>query len=337
MNKENFLELENEINSKICNITKEIESFNPKSHIDLKNFKKKFLGKKKGHITILLKKMKKFPIEKKKIIGKIINKIKKDVKNIYDKNKFLINDNNNEKFDVTIPGKEFDIGSVHPLSIIKNKIVEILFNIGFTYIDGNEIENDWHNFTALNIPILHPSREMQDTFFLNKKLDILLRTHTSSVQIRYMKKNSPPFRILSIGKVYRNETISSHSNFMFHQAEGFFLDKNVSFLDLKQTIYYIITSIFGKTEIRFRSSYFPFTEPSAEVDVLYKGKWLEIMGCGMINPIVLENVNINSKKYSGFAFGLGIERLSLAIYRIEDIRVFFKNDFRFLKQFSGEF
>lgn len=228
---------------------------------------------------------------------------------------------------------------MHPISIIKNRIIEIFIKIGFSYVDGPEIEDDWHNFTALNIPTDHPSREMQDTFFLYKNPDILLRTHTSSVQIRYMKKHHPPFRILSIGKVYRNETVSSHSNFMFHQAEGFYIDKKVSFSDLKQTIFYLINSIFGKQiKIRFRPSYFPFTEPSAEVDIYSSSNgWLEVMGCGMIDPNVLKNVDIDSEIHSGFAFGIGIERLALMIYNIKDIRIYFNNDIRFLEQFKSEF
>ncbi|WP_185871886.1 phenylalanine--tRNA ligase subunit alpha [Blattabacterium cuenoti] len=329
------------MNNKIDQTKEEIKYFHIKTYNDLELFRIKFLGKKKGIITNLFKELKKISIYKRKIYGKTINELKKEVKNkikiFHEKN-----DIQNDKilnFDPTIPGKSIEIGSRHPLSIIKNKIIDLFGKIGFLHVDGPEIEDDWHNFTALNIPISHPARDMQDTFFLCKNSDILLRTHTSSVQIRYMKKHSPPFRVLSVGKVYRNETISSRSNFMFHQAEGFYIDKKVSFYDLKQTIHYLITSLFGEVKIRFRPSYFPFTEPSAEVDIYYNNNsgWIEIMGCGMIDPQVLKNVNIDSEIYSGFAFGLGIERLSLIIYQMKDIRIYFDNDIRFLKQFKSEF
>ncbi|WP_341659329.1 phenylalanine--tRNA ligase subunit alpha [Blattabacterium cuenoti] len=324
---------------KIEKIKKELQCFHMKTSNDLETFRIKFLGKKKGIITILFKELKKISIQKRKTYGKIINELKKEAQNkikiFHSKNE--IPNEKGIKFDPTIPGTSIEIGSRHPLSILKNRIIDLFIKIGFTYVDGPEIEDDWHNFTALNIPIFHPSREMQDTFFLCKNPDVLLRTHTSSVQIRYMKKHNPPFRVLSIGKVYRNETISSRSNFMFHQAEGFYIDKKVSFSDLKQTIHYLITSLFGEVKMRFRPSYFPFTEPSAEVDLYCNSEWLEIMGCGMIDPQVLKNVNIDSEIYSGFAFGLGIERLALIIYKIKDIRIYFDNDIRFLKQFKSEF
>jgi phenylalanyl-tRNA synthetase, alpha subunit len=327
------------MNQKIKKIKEKIQCFHIETYHDLETFRIQFLGKKKGIITMLFKELKNISVYKRKIYGKIINDLKKEIQNrikIFQ----LKNDIQNEKtleFDPTIPGKSIEIGSRHPLSIIINRIIDIFIKIGFNYVDGPEIEDDWHNFTALNIPIFHPSREMQDTFFLCKNPDILLRTHTSSVQIRYMKKHNPPFRVLSVGKVYRNETISSSSNFMFHQAEGFYIDKKVSFSDLKQTIHYLITSLFGEAKMRFRPSYFPFTEPSAEVDIYCNGEWIEIMGCGMIDPKVFENVNIDSETYSGFAFGLGIERLALIIYQMKDIRIYFDNDIRFLKQFKSEF
>ncbi|AFJ90712.1 phenylalanine--tRNA ligase subunit alpha [Blattabacterium sp. (Blaberus giganteus)] len=324
---------------KVDKIKEEIKCFHIKTYNDLETFRIKFLGKKKGILTILFKELKKISIYKRKIYGKIINELKKEVQDkikVFQSKNDIQNDKK-LKLDPTIPGRSIEIGSRHPLSLIKKRIIDIFIKIGFSYVDGPEIEDDWHNFTALNIPISHPSREMQDTFFLCKNPDILLRTHTSSVQIRYMKKHCPPFRVLSIGKVYRNETISSRSNFMFHQAEGFYIDKKVSFSDLKQTIHYFIISLFGNAKIRFRPSYFPFTEPSAEVDIYCNNGWLEIMGCGMIDPKVLENVNIDSEIYSGFAFGLGIERLALIIYQIKDIRIYFDNDIRFLKQFKSEF
>ncbi len=321
-------------------LKKEIQEFKYKNYENLELFRIKFLGKKKGILTLLFKELKKYPINKRKFYGKIINTLKKNVQNKiqrYTSKKSLKDEN--MIFDPTIPGKSIEIGSMHPISILKNRMIEIFRKIGFFYVEGPEIEDDWHNFTALNIPINHPSRDMQDTFFLYKNPDILLRTHTSSVQIRYMKKNSPPFRVLSIGKVFRNETISSRSHFMFHQAEGFYIDKKVSFSDLKQTIQYLINSLFGKAKIRFRPSYFPFTEPSAEVDIYFGNNtgWVEIMGCGMIDPKVLKNVNIDSEIYSGFAFGIGIERLSLLIYKVHDIRIYFDNDIRFLRQFKSDF
>nr|WP_185873508.1 phenylalanine--tRNA ligase subunit alpha [Blattabacterium cuenoti] len=321
----------------IKKIINDIKYFNPKKIDDIKKFKIKFLGKKQGIITSLINKLKYIPIYERKDIGMILNKLKNEVKEKIRKSYIKIQDLNINKFDTTIPGKSIEIGSIHPISIIKNKIIKILYSIGFCYVDGNEIEDDWHNFTALNIPVLHPSRDMQDTFFICKDPDLLLRTHTSSVQIRYMKKNNPPFKIFSIGKVYRNETVSSNSNYMFHQVEAFYVNKNVSFYNLKKTIEYIINLLFGKIKVRFRLSYFPFTEPSAEVDILYDNKWLEIMGCGIIDPKVLKNVNIDYDMYTGFALGLGIERLAMIIYKIKDIRIFFNNDICFLNQFTSVF
>ena len=235
---------------------------------------------------------------------------------------------------------------MHPITLIKNQIIEIFSKVGFELSEGPEIEDDWHNFTALNLPKHHPARDMQDTFFIQQDPDILLRTHTSSVQVRYLENNSPPLKILSPGRVYRNEAISSRSHCIFHQVEGIYVDENVSFADLKQMILYFTKSMFGKSKLRFRPSFFPFTEPSAEVDIYWglesetdhritKGTgWLEIMGCGMVDPQVLENCNIDSEKYTGYAFGLGIERIAMLIYQIPDIRLFFENDVRFLNQFK---
>nr|WP_185868752.1 phenylalanine--tRNA ligase subunit alpha [Blattabacterium cuenoti] len=324
---------------KIKKIKEEIKNFKIKTSQDLETFKGQFIGRKKGMITELFKEIKNLSLEKRKDYGKILNELKKYVKkkinHVVHKKSFFPSSKGIE-FDPTIPGEYSEIGSMHPLSIIKERIIEIFMNIGFSYIEDREMEDDWHNFTALNIPPLHPSRDMQDTFFLGEK-NFVLRTHTSSVQIRYMKTHNPPVRILSIGKVYRNETVSSHSHFMFHQAEGFYIDKNVSFSDLKHTIQYMIHSIFGKKKVRFRSSYFPFTEPSAEIDVFHNNEWIEIMGCGMIDPHVLKNVNIDSEVYSGFAFGIGIERISCIIHQIQDIRTYFDNDLRFLRQFTSDF
>lgn len=249
---------------------------------------------------------------------------------------------------MTKPGEQIEIGSRHPISLVKNQIIEVFSNIGFNVSEGPEIEDDWHNFSALNLPEYHPARDMQDTFFIQTDpKDILLRTHTSSVQVRYMENNTPPIRTISPGRVFRNEDISSRSHCIFHQVEGLYIDKNVSFKDLKQTLMYFTEQLFGKSKIRLRPSYFPFTEPSAEVDIYWgletetdyritKGTgWLEIMGCGMVDPNVLKNVNIDPNEYSGFAFGMGIERIAMLLYQIEDIRMFYENDIRFLKQFKS--
>ena len=262
----------------------------------------------------------------------------------------LSSDNSQPKLnDLSRPGDPIQIGSRHPISIVKNRIVEIFSNIGFTISEGPEIEDDWHNFSALNLPEHHPARDMQDTFFVNKDPDFLLRTHTSSVQVRFMENNKPPIRTISPGRVYRNEAISARSHCFFHQIEGLCIDKNVSFADLKQTLEYFTTQLFGKSKIRLRPSYFPFTEPSAEVDVYWglnnetdykmtKGTgWLEIMGCGMVDPNVLENCNIDPNEYSGFAFGLGIDRIALLLHQIDDIRLLSENDVRFLDQFKSSF
>ena len=228
------------------------------------------------------------------------------------------------------------MGSKHPLRIVRNKIIKIFRDIGFSIEDGPEIEKDWYNFTALNFPENHPAREMQDTFFISKNPDVVLRTHTSNVQIRLMEKEKPPLRVVIPGRVYRNETVSAKSHCFFHQVEGLYVDKGVSFKDLKDTLYYFAREMFGnKTKVRFRPSYFPFTEPSAEMDIKWKNGWLEILGSGLVDPNVLENCNIDSKEYSGFAFGMGIERIAMLKYGINDLRLFSENDKRFLEQFKG--
>jgi len=250
--------------------------------------------------------------------------------------------------DLTRPGEPIEIGSRHPISIVKNQIIDIFSNIGFNVSEGPEMEDDWHNFTALNLPEYHPARDMQDTFFIQTDPEeILLRTHTSSVQVRYMENNQPPIRTISPGRVFRNEAISARSHCIFHQVEGLYIDKGVSFADLKQTLLYFTKQLFGKSKIRLRPSYFPFTEPSAEVDIYWgletetdyritKGTgWLEIMGCGMVDPNVLKNCNIDPTEYSGFAFGMGIERIAMLLYQIGDIRMFYENDVRFLDQFKS--
>ena len=249
--------------------------------------------------------------------------------------------------DLSRPGFPLELGARHPLSLVKNRIVDIFSQIGFNISEGPEIEDDWHNFTALNLPEYHPARDMQDTFFIQTDPDILLLTHTSSVQVRYMENNQPPIRTISPGRVFRNEAISARAHCIFHQVEGLYIDKNVSFADLKQTLLYFTKALFGKSKIRLRPSYFPFTEPSAEVDIYWgletetdyritKGTgWLEIMGCGMVDPNVLKNCNIDHEKYSGYAFGMGIERIAMLLYQIGDIRLFFENDVRFLSQFQS--
>jgi phenylalanyl-tRNA synthetase alpha chain len=286
----------------------------------------------------------------KKEIGQALNNLRStatekinSLKSILDEEAGTISTTN----DLTRPATPIALGSRHPISIVKNKIIDVFSRIGFTVSEGPEIEDDWHNFTALNLPEYHPARDMQDTFFIEKNPDVLLRTHTSSVQVRYMENNKPPIRTISPGRVFRNEDISARAHCIFHQVEGLYIDTDVSFADLKQTILYFTKEMFGKSKIRLRPSYFPFTEPSAEVDIYWgletevdykitKGTgWLEIMGCGMVDPNVLKNTKINPEKYSGFAFGMGIERIAMLLYQIPDIRMFYENDVRFLEQFKS--
>ena len=276
---------------------------------------------------------------KKKAIGKPLNELKTIAKNKLiqlsikkDTNKNLSNDD----IDPFLPPQNDTVGSLHPLRIIRNKIIKIFRDIGFTIESGPEIEDDWYNFTALNFPKNHPAREMQDTFFISKNPDKVLRTHTSNVQIRLMEKQKPPIRVVIPGRVYRNETVSAKSHCFFHQVEGLYINKDVSFKNLKETLYYFAKEMFGKeTKVRFRPSYFPFTEPSAEMDISWKNGWLEILGAGLVDPNVLKNCNIDSEKYSGFAFGMGIERIAMIKYGIDDLRLFSENDKRFLNQFKG--
>ena len=282
-------------------------------------------------------------------MGQALNKLKKAIQEKLNEKKYSFSENFRQpsNIDLSKPVVE-NTGSRHPLKLIRNEIIDIFRRIGFSLSEGPEIEDDWHNFTALNLPEEHPARDMQDTFFIQQNPDILLRTHTSSVQVRYMQKSQPPIRILSPGRVYRNEAISSRSHCIFHQIEGLYIDNGVSFADLKQTILFFAKEMFGSnTKIRLRPSYFPFTEPSAEVDVYWglnsekdyritKGTgWLEIMGCGMVDSSVLKNSNIDDKSYTGFAFGMGIERIAMLKYQVDDIRYFFENDVRFLKQFKS--
>ena len=335
--------------SEIKKRIKQAESFNSSDPGQIEKFRLEFIGK-KGYIGYFFKKFKSIEKSDKKTYGLLINELKKitldKLEKLKAKSTFETQESSKD-IDLTLPSKVIDLGSRHPISIIRDKIIDVFYKIGFDISEGPEIEDDWHNFTALNLPLHHPARDMQDTFFINKDPDLLLRTHTSSVQVRHMENNEPPIRTISPGRVYRNEDISSRSHCFFHQIEGLYIDKNVSFADLKQTLIYFTKELFGKSKIRLRPSYFPFTEPSAELDIYWglnsetdhritKGTgWLEIMGCGMVDPNVLENCKIDSSDYSGFAFGMGIERIAMLLYQIEDIRILFENDTKFLNQFNN--
>ena len=315
---------------------------------DAEKFRVKFLGK-KGVLSSLFLELKTLESKEKKIIGAALNKLKKAAEDAIKSAPRNIKENNNEELeDFSRPGYDSLPGSRHPISIVKNEIIQIFENLGFTTEEGPEMEDDWHNFSALNFPEEHPARDMQDTFFLTRDQKWALRTHTSSVQVRTMESQTPPIRIIAPGRVFRNEAISSRSHCVFHQVEGLYIDKGVSFADMKQTLSSFSKSFFGEsTQIRLRPSYFPFTEPSAEMDIWWglenevdhrmtKGTgWLEIMGCGMVDPNVLESCGIDSQKYSGFAFGMGIERIAMQRFQIPDIRAFYENDIRFLKNFTG--
>ena len=333
----------------IYKLIEEVEAFSAKSLEEAEVFRIKFLGK-KGLLAELFADFKEIPNEEKKGYGQAINRLKDAAQQKVNCLKTALISGANDSLlfgDLSRPGDSINIGSRHPISLVKNQIIDIFSRIGFNVSEGPEIEDDWHNFTALNLPEHHPARDMQDTFFIEKNPDVLLRTHTSSVQVRYMENNKPPIRTISPGRVYRNEAISARSHCFFHQVEGLYIDKNVSFADLKQTLQYFTTELFGKSKIRLRPSYFPFTEPSAEVDVYWgletetdykmtKGTgWLEIMGCGMVDPNVLENCGIDSIEYSGFAFGMGIDRIALLLHQISDIRFLSENNVRFLEQFKS--
>ena len=326
----------------------DLEKIKLKNLDDVESFRIKYISK-KGILTNLFSQLKNVPNKDKREVGLQINSVKQRVNEIISlhKEKFITKKSNDTFEDLTKPAEFLKLGSRHPISIVKNKIIDIFLKIGFDISEGPEIEDDWHNFTALNLPEHHPARDMQDTFYLNKNPDWLLRTHTSSVQIRHMENNEPPIRTISPGRVYRNEDISARSHCFFHQVEGLYIDEGVSFVDLKQTLLHFTKELFGKSKIRLRPSYFPFTEPSAELDIYWgleseadyritKGTgWLEILGCGMVDPNVLKNCKIDSEKFSGFAFGLGIERIAMLLYQIEDIRTLYENDLRFLNQFNN--
>lgn len=337
--------------TKVNELLAEVNAFDTQDKEQLEAFRIKYLGSKNGLIGELFKAFRDVPKEEKKSFGQTLNLLKttaeEKVKTIRESIENLAESQGSGQ-DLSMPGTPWNLGARHPISLVRNEIVSIFSRLGFVISEGPEIEDDWHNFTALNLPDEHPARDMQDTFFIEKDPDILLRTHTSSVQVRYMENNQPPIRTISPGRVFRNEAISARAHCIFHQIEGLYVDKNVSFADLKQTILYFAQEFFGKeTKIRLRPSYFPFTEPSAEVDVYWglnseadyritKGTgWLEIMGCGMVDPKVLENAGIDSKEYTGFAFGMGIERIAMLRYQVKDLRMFFENDVRFLDQFHS--
>jgi phenylalanyl-tRNA synthetase alpha chain len=327
----------------------EVKAFHTENKEQLEAFRIKYLGS-KGLLKDFFAEFKNVPNEQKKEFGQVINQLKtsaeEKVKSIQDalENKEVAK---GIYGDTTRPGEAMNIGSRHPISIVKNQMIDIFSTIGFNVSEGPEIEDDWHNFTALNLPEYHPARDMQDTFFIQTNPDVLLRTHTSSVQVRYMENNKPPIRTISPGRVFRNEAVSSRSHCIFHQVEGLYIDKDVSFADLKQTLLYFTKEMFGKSKIRLRPSYFPFTEPSAEIDIYWglktetdyritKGTgWLEIGGCGMVDPNVLKNCGINPDEHTGFAFGMGVERIAMLLYQIGDIRMFYENDVRFLEQFKS--
>ena len=335
---------------RINRLVAEIESIKAANLDEVEQLRLKFLSK-KGLVSVLFDDFKSVPAEMKRETGQLLNDLKNRTHEKIEglKTGFLAEvSDTSAKFDLTRPANTIQPGSRHPLSIIRNQIIEIFGRIGFTVADGPEIEDDWHNFSALNFTPDHPARDMQDTFFIATNPDILLRTHTSSVQIRTMETTKPPIRMIFPGRVFRNEAISARAHCIFHQVEGLYIDKNVSFADLKQTLMYFAKEMFGEqTKIRLRPSYFPFTEPSGEMDVSclicggvgcnickYSG-WVEILGCGMVDPNALENCGIDSQTYTGFAFGMGIERITMLKYQIKDLRLFFENDVRFLKQFTG--
>lgn len=335
---------------KIKHLIEEVDAFRAETKEQLESFRLKFLSK-KGILADIFAEMKSIDPAIRKDVGKWVNELKNKAEEKLRIGTEELESSSNggeENIDFTLPGEPNESGARHPLSIVRKDIIDIFGRIGYTVAYGPEIEDDWHNFSALNFPENHPARDMQDTFFIEKNPDITLRTHTSSVQVRVMETTKPPIRILAPGRVYRNEAISARAHCFFHQVEGLYVDEGVSFADLRQTLYYFAQQMFDeKTQVRFRPSYFPFTEPSAEMDIScnicggkgcnvckYSG-WVEILGCGMVHPNVLENCKIDSKKYSGFAFGMGIERIAMLRYQINDLRIFSENDVRFLKQFSS--
>lgn len=339
------------LDSNIQNLTTLVESFSINDKAQLEAFKNTFISK-KGSITLLFNELKNVAAEERRTVGQALNTLKNLAEQKFKEAARTIEEAGQKgafsNIDLSLNTIPNQVGGIHPLTSTRQRIIEIFERIGFNLSEGPEIEDDWHNFSALNFPPNHPAREMQDTFFIDKNPDIALRTHTSSVQVRVMENQKPPIRTLSPGRVYRNEAISARAHCVFHQFEGLYIDENVSFADLKQTLYYFVKELFNKeTQIRFRPSFFPFTEPSAEIDIScqicggkgcnickYSG-WVEIGGSGMVHPNVLENSGIDSKKYTGFAFGMGIERITMLKYQIKDLRLFTENDVRFLRQFNS--
>jgi len=337
---------------KVREIIAEIEAQNPSSAAELEHFRLRYLGA-KNSIKPLFAMMKDVTPEQRKEFGLLLNEAKQKAEKKFEIAQDALKHQQarvEPDFDLTAPGYPLPLGSRHPVSIVLNQIVKIFRKIGFTVVENREIEDEWHNFTALNTPDDHPARDMTDTYYLKNDLTRMLRSQTSTVQVHVMESQKPPIRIISPGRVYRNETISARSHAQFHQIEGLYIDKNVSFADMKQVIVYYARELYGAdVKIRLRPSYFPFTEPSAEVDVYWglqseddyrmtKGTgWLEILGCGMVDPSVLEMCGIDPEVYTGFAFGMGIERQAMRKYQINDIRMFFENDVRFLRQFSGAY
>lgn len=336
---------------KVQELKEQIAKFEAKTQEELEEFRLRFISR-KSIIGDLFADLKHVAVEEKKHMGIALNDLKNSAQQkfqslIADVNTVASVDKSSD-LDLTLPPATSQAGSLHPLTIVRKRIVEIFERIGFNVVDGPELEDDWHNFTALNFPENHPARDMQDTFFIEKNPDVVLRTHTSNVQIRLMETKKPPVRSIMPGRVYRNEAISARAHCLFHQVEGLYVNTNVGFVDLKQTLFHFAKEMFGKdTQIRFRPSYFPFTEPSAEMDIscfICKGKgcrvckgtgWVEILGCGMVDPNVLENCDIDPELYTGYAFGMGIERIAMLKYDIDDLRLFFENDVRFLKQFNA--
>ncbi|MBL0357674.1 MAG: phenylalanine--tRNA ligase subunit alpha [Chitinophagaceae bacterium] len=335
---------------KIEEYKNEIKNFVAQKSEEVENFRIKYLGS-KGLVKEVMAEMKNVAADKKREFGQLLNEFKIYTEAKYEELKAATTNGQvttTNEIDLSLPGDPLPLGSRHPISLVRNQIVSIFQRLGFAVAEGPEIEDDWHNFTALNLPENHPARDMQDTFYISQNPDWLLRTHTSSVQVREMEKGILPLRIICPGRVYRNETISARAHCFFHQVEGLYIAENVSFADLKQTLYFFVKEMFGENfKVRFRPSYFPFTEPSAEMDIsclICGGKgcnvckhtgWVEILGCGMVHPNLLDNCGIDSNKYTGFAFGMGIERITMLKYQIKDLRLFSENDVRFLKQFTS--
>lgn len=340
--------------NKIQSLLSEVSAFSAKTKQDLESFRLKFISK-KGEISQLFEELKQIPKEQKVQFGKVLNDLKKAAEAKFEEisSRLESKEETGAKIDLSLPPVPNTVGNLHPLTITKNKIIEIFSRLGFSVADGPEIEDDWHNFSALNFPANHPAREMQDTFFVEKSNgeggDILLRTHTSNVQVRLLEKQKPPVRAIMPGRVYRNEAISARAHCFFHQVEGLYVDRNVSFADLKQTLYHFAKEMYGKDiQLRLRPSFFPFTEPSAEIDVTClickgagcvvckKSGWVEIAGAGMVHPNVLRNCGVDPEEFTGFAFGMGIERVTQLRYQVNDLRLYSENDIRFLRQFHAE-